>query len=314
MRPQGFTLVELLVVIAVLGILGALLLPALSQAREAANRAVCQSNLKQMGLVFKLYANENSGRFPPAMTEWIAEEAALNPAYNRNSTKALPDPVRLYPEYLTDVGILFCPSAVVKPEDLITCPGGSWCNPRTGLLDPNYFQDKRGYLYYGWMAETPAVWLTMVSALARVDNHCRHLPYPGNIAYVDRDVEWTRVPWTEFFAEFADSLVKRGWPPDALQPSGNGGSNTLYRIREGAERFFITDINNPAAGNRAQSEMAVMWDHIEMGLPYLADRILRYNHLPGGVNALYMDGHVEWVQYPAERHPCTPFNAIGGGW
>ena len=62
---RGFTLVELLVVVAIIAILAAILLPALGRAREAARRASCASNLKQWGTIYKIYSGENRGEFPP---------------------------------------------------------------------------------------------------------------------------------------------------------------------------------------------------------------------------------------------------------
>jgi prepilin-type N-terminal cleavage/methylation domain-containing protein/prepilin-type processing-associated H-X9-DG protein len=62
-RLRGFTLIELLVVIAIIALLVAVLMPALARAKEQAKALVCLAQLKQWGVIFGLYANQNNGYF-----------------------------------------------------------------------------------------------------------------------------------------------------------------------------------------------------------------------------------------------------------
>lgn len=66
LRPKGFTLVELLVVIGIIALLISILLPSLNKARMAAKEVACMSNLRQLGLSFHMYAMNNHGTLPEA--------------------------------------------------------------------------------------------------------------------------------------------------------------------------------------------------------------------------------------------------------
>jgi len=188
-------------------------------------RAACANNLKQMGLVFKMFANEHNGRWPTID--------------DRHGDLIVEDK-DVFPEYLTDLNILRCPGN--EAHAYIKKPTAE------DVTDKSYY-------YLGWAVATEDEGLALLDAYERL-----------YLSQHDEDIE-----------------VEEG--------KGWAGRTTLYRLREGVERFLITDINNPRAMAEIQSRIPVMWERPG-------------HHEWDGGNVLFMDGHVVYYKY-CQQFPFT---------
>jgi prepilin-type N-terminal cleavage/methylation domain-containing protein len=194
---RGFTLIELLVVIAIIALLLSILMPALTKAKKQAQGVICVSNLKQWGLTFSLFLNDNKGNFFVNPESWID---GLRPYYDKNADFRLCPAARVW----KNLGI---------PSSNFSYSGGpssAWNlkpNPSAAPVVPVALESHYigSYGQNGWALNRPSG--EMLFGTFDAANHWRRADVPGA----------ANVPL------LLDCMFFGGWPMDTdVPPRSNG--------------------------------------------------------------------------------------------
>jgi prepilin-type N-terminal cleavage/methylation domain-containing protein/prepilin-type processing-associated H-X9-DG protein len=234
-KRTGFTLVELLVVIAIIALLLAILMPALSRARQEAQSLVCRSNLKQIGMGLQTYLQNNRERLPPfyggnliSEKAWFTRLVVDKSLYSDNAIA-----------YLSGWPVLFCPS-----YRLPTWYPASYKSTYPNLLT---FCVCEGYVAYGMnmnLAYTDAT--TGVTDGYKIEQ----IKHPASTVLV---VEaWHRGPYTNNGHPAGDFGYPRDWNGGSFFVRGyyNHGVNDVAPRHQGAcnpvwADGHVTEVKSP---------------------------------------------------------------------
>ncbi len=200
---HGFTLIELLVVIAIIALLVSILLPSLNRAQELAKRAVCSTNVRQIGTVMHMYAGDYEGRYPRENVVTIATccyslgvdfRPQLNP-------------------YADNAGLFYCPSG-----GRLTPEGGTWHTTDSPTADHGW--DDPNPVRYRWMAYE--IWPSD-------DVLGPYFSYVGPQHDTPREDDVVEAAEEVIVQDLAMTDIGRAWPGFLNHPSA---TNEYYKIVE----------------------------------------------------------------------------------